>query len=319
MHHLDIDGLATVVAIANRASFAAAARERGKTQAAVSFSVARLEERLQTRLFERSPHGVSPTTAGEALVHYARQILALESEAIETVTGKGAGGRVRLGMPDDYLDGLGLAAVDRFCTRWPAVQVDITCDFSLRLETMVARRDLDLAIVTRGDRPADGETLRREAQIWCASADAEPEHLDPLPLALFSDACRARPAILEALTRAERRWRVTTSCSHLHGVVSAVARGRAVTVLPESTVPASLRRLGPESGLPSLPALDIALLLPAEADVTTRRLAETLRTVFGGVSPAPDPAQPLPPRSAMPPWPPRHGRRTDTAGRSRTA
>jgi DNA-binding transcriptional LysR family regulator len=319
MHHLDIEGLATIVAIANRSSFSAAARELGKSQAAVSFIVMGLEERLQTRLFERSPRGVSPTAAGEVLLRYSRQILALESEAIERVSGRGVGGRVRLGMPDDYLDGPGGAAVDRFCAQFPAVHVDITCDFSLRLEAMVARGDLDLAIITRGGRDPGGEVLRREPQIWCAGFAGEPERIEPLPLVLFSEACRARPVILDALTRAGRPWRVTASCSHLHGVVSAVARGRAVTVLPESGVPPSLRRLGPDSGLPPLPPLDIALLLPAEAGVATRRLGHTLRDMFAAVSPGsappPPPASPRP----APQWPPHHAQTTDTDARSRTA
>lgn len=43
MRHLDSDALAALVAVADFGSFTAAAEHLGKTQAAVSMSVARLE------------------------------------------------------------------------------------------------------------------------------------------------------------------------------------------------------------------------------------------------------------------------------------
>jgi DNA-binding transcriptional LysR family regulator len=328
MHHLDIDGLATVVAIANRASFSAASRDLGKTQAAVSFIVARLEERLDARLFERSPRGATLTAAGTELVRFSRLILALESEALAAVTRNGVSGRIRLGMPDDYVGGLGGPAVEQFSALWSAVQVDIVCDFSNRLVPMVAAGDLDLAIITRDGRPPAGEALRDEPLVWCTAPDAMPERLEPLPLALFSEQCRARPVILDALERAGRRWRLTTSCSHLQGVLSAVARGRAVTALPSCCVPAHFRRLGPESRLPPLPLMPLALLVPTEARVATRRLAETLRRCFAApsgadvareITAAPD----APPPPALPPSAPRaprrHAQTIDTGARSTMA
>ena len=199
------------------------------------------------------------------------------AKPITAITGSGVKGRVRLGLPDDYLAEVGGAAIEDFARLCPAVQVDIVCDFSRRLETSIAAGDLDLAVVTRERGHASGERLRAEPQVWCAGADARPERLDPLPLALFSEQCRARPGILDALDRAGRSWRVAASCSHLHGILSVIERGHAVTVLPKSCVPPHIRLLGPESGLPALPELEIALIVPAEARVPARHLANTLR------------------------------------------
>jgi DNA-binding transcriptional LysR family regulator len=288
MNHLDMGALATVVAIADHASFTAAAAELNKTQAAVSFIVARLEKRVGNRVFERSPRGVTLTPVGEVLTGYARRILALESDALAALLGPATAGRIRLGVPDDYLDRFVTVALEQFTSAYPRVQVEIICDFSRRLEAMLEARELDLAIITRDGIHTRGELLRREEQCWCAATDRQPELADPLPLALFSDKCRARPLILEALDRAGLAWRLAYSCSHLHGIRAAVERGVAVTALPASTIPDGLRRLGRESGLPLLPTLDIALLIPEDARVYTRSLADILRRSFRIQQPATD-------------------------------
>src|SRR6476660_4356426 len=104
MRHLDNDSLETLVAIVDHGGFTAAGDHLGKTQAAVSVIVSRLETKVGKRLLDRSRKGVFPTTAGEALLGYARRILALEDEALASIIGDEAEGRVRLAVPDDFLD-----------------------------------------------------------------------------------------------------------------------------------------------------------------------------------------------------------------------
>jgi len=69
-------------AVARRRSFALAAQELHVTASAISHQIARLEEQLGVRLFERSAHGVAPSRAG---VHYLQRIGgALEAIAAAT-------------------------------------------------------------------------------------------------------------------------------------------------------------------------------------------------------------------------------------------
>jgi DNA-binding transcriptional LysR family regulator len=192
--------------------------------------------------------------------------------------------RIRLGVPDDYLDRFVAQPVEGLMAAYPGLQVEIFCDFSRRLETMLEERQLDLAIITRDAARPRGELLRREQPFWCAAPDRHLEFADPLPLALFPEVCRARPMVLQALEKAGRRWRLAYSCSHLQGICGAVARGIAVTVLPASIIPANLRRLGPESGLPELPHLELALLMREQSCPASRQLANNLRRSFGDSS-----------------------------------
>ena len=62
--------------VANRGSFSAAAESLAYTQSAVSQSVAALETEMGVTLLERGRRGARPTSAGEALLAHADEILA---------------------------------------------------------------------------------------------------------------------------------------------------------------------------------------------------------------------------------------------------
>lgn len=65
-----------VVAVAETGGFGSAAARCGVSQPSLSAQVAKLEEALGVRLFERDPRTVSPTTAGHRLLGPFRQALA---------------------------------------------------------------------------------------------------------------------------------------------------------------------------------------------------------------------------------------------------
>ncbi|MDP9850058.1 LysR family transcriptional regulator [Streptosporangium lutulentum] len=64
MDRLNLEGLRYAQAVAETKSFSAAARAYGVTQPALSNGIAKLEERLGGKLFDRSPRGVTPTAFG---------------------------------------------------------------------------------------------------------------------------------------------------------------------------------------------------------------------------------------------------------------
>jgi len=280
MRNLDSDALAAFVAVAETGSFTAAAERLGRTQAAASMAVGRLEERLDLRLFDRGHRRVTLTPVGERLLGYARRIRAIEDEALATLLEGRNESRVRLGMPDDYLTLFGTALMQRFVPQHPTVSLDLQYDFSHRLEYMVDNRELDLAIITQNVGDPKGEVIRLEKQVWCSAPNRRPEAASCVQLALFPDGCRARPQILSALEQADRRWRIVYSSSDIAGIQLAVASGDLLTVLPEAAVPAEWRKLEPEDGMPDLPLLRLAMVLPQQPRLPVRQLANFLRTEF---------------------------------------
>lgn len=280
MRHLDTDALAAFVAVIDNNGFTAAGDRIGKTQAAVSLMLGRLEARIGRKLVERHRRGVTLTEHGELLIGYARRIQILEDEVLLALQCESEASRIRIGMPDDYLESIGCVLVQQFSVLHPHLQVEIICDFSSKLEVMLASGAVDLAIITRNDESSSGELLRVEEQLWCAMSGYFPEAGPVLPLSLFADSCRARPKIIQALDNANRPWRVVSSSSHLPGVMHSVRIGSAVTVLPASVIPAGWRILGAEQNLPALAPLELALMVPENARLSTRRLAHYVREHF---------------------------------------
>ncbi|MGP3775403.1 LysR family transcriptional regulator [Streptomyces sp. SDT5-1] len=98
---LNTEGLRYAQAVAETRSFSAAARAYGVTQPALSNGIAKLEERLGGKLFERSPRGVTPTDFGTRLLPLVERAVS----ALDAVAGEAR----RLTEPDDQKIRLGLS------------------------------------------------------------------------------------------------------------------------------------------------------------------------------------------------------------------
>jgi DNA-binding transcriptional LysR family regulator len=82
----DLLTLRTLIAVVDKGSFSAAAKQIGRSQSAVSLQIAKLEDRIQVRLLERTSRSVKQTPAGETFTAYARRIIELADEGLAAVT-----------------------------------------------------------------------------------------------------------------------------------------------------------------------------------------------------------------------------------------
>lgn len=281
--HFDLAALGMLVAVAETGGFTAAGARLGRTQSAVSVRIQDLETQLGHKLLERSRRGVVPTDAGERLIAHARRLLAIEREALAELGGDSASGRLRIGIPDDYMDAYLRPLIARFAAEHPKVELELRCDLSKNIEPALAAGEFDLAVVTQDPKRPVGEVLRREPLVWVAGRGHRPELQETLPLALFAEGCRARPRILAALGTAGKPYRLVFSCSHTSGVISAVEAGFCVTAITESAVPPSLRRLGAAEDLPPLFDLSVGLIIGPQPNLAARRFADALREEMAGL------------------------------------
>jgi len=158
---LQLGSLELFCLAADHGSFTAAATEAGVTPAAVSRSVARLEERLGVRLFVRTTRQMRLSEAGQAYYQQCRQALGQLVEAQRQVTGGQVlpSGRLRISAPTPYAHHRLLPLLPRFRERYPHVQVDVhvsnrNVDFT--------EEHFDLAI--RGREPADSRLVARRLE-----------------------------------------------------------------------------------------------------------------------------------------------------------
>src|ERR671929_1490126 len=84
---MDTRQLAAFCAVVDRRSFSLAAERLGVTQPAVSLQIRSLEQRLRTKLLDRSGGRVEPTEAGQRLYRAAQRMLAVEGQLFEELSG----------------------------------------------------------------------------------------------------------------------------------------------------------------------------------------------------------------------------------------
>ena len=278
-----MDLLRGLVAIADSGSFSAAALQLGRTQSALSLQVKRLEDVLGHTLLDRS-HGrmLGPTEEGRMLIDYARRILRLNDEAYSCFAQPGLAGKLRVGVPEELMEGVFpdvMAAFGRAC---PRVELSLRCDISARLAAAVEAGELDLALVKRvGESGAPGEVLRREPMVWFVGEGSDAHRRRPLPVAVFHEGCVFRVAALAALAKAEIPWQLSYVGNGFTGIRHAVAAGLAVTPLPRSLAGPGLVEVRPN--LPELPMAELLTCWPAgEASPAARRLVALIQERLWG-------------------------------------
>ncbi len=139
------DGIDEFVATAEAESFSQAARRLGLSTSGVSREVARLEERLQTRLLYRTTRRVSLTDAGRAFLARCRQLIHDRDDALAAV-GEEDGevkGLLRMTCSSAYGERYVVPAVNAFALAHPKLSLHIELDDTVR---DIVSEGFDLAI-----------------------------------------------------------------------------------------------------------------------------------------------------------------------------
>ena len=232
---LDIEHLKTFVAIAELKSFSKAAKQLHLTQSTVSQRIMRLEEELDAELIDRTTRATELTVSGKKLLMYARQILALAQEAREVIKNDIRGKVIHIGAPENVISQTLLASFSVFYDRYPGTRFEITTGLSEELRAMYESGQLDMVVV-RQKEGEGGVTLRQEPLVWIDSREKPAVHRNPLPLVLFPDRGLYREDIFHTLNRLQRPWRIALVSPVLSGILSAVAHGIGVSIVPKGAL-----------------------------------------------------------------------------------
>jgi DNA-binding transcriptional LysR family regulator len=252
--------LTTLLAVEQTGSFTRAAVRLGIQQPTVSQHIRRLEQQVGRVLVLRDTHSVSLTADGEAMIGFARNILAACDEAAAYFSGSRPRGRLRIGIADD----LALTRLPQilrdFRRDYPLVDFDLTVDQSGVLNQRLEDDKLDVFIGKRPSGEGRGQLVKRDRLVWVGTTSTRLDLTRPLPLVVYPAPSLSRTEMRRALNRARLPFRSVCVCRGVEGLIAAVAAGVGISALASSLVPAQLSILGPGHRLPELGAIDLVML-----------------------------------------------------------
>lgn len=281
---LDVDVLRSVAAIAEVGSIAAAATRVGRTPAAVSMQIKKLEEMLGRTLFERTRQGMTPTAEGERLLIYARQMIDLNRAAMHAFSTPELAGEISVGLIDSF-GGIRLAEVlSTFARSHPKVTVNVALGQTSDLGPALDRGEHDLVLLTPGCTEilrATDHVLREEPLVWIAKQNGRACRQRPVPLAVASQGCAWRMASTNAINNLGMDHRIAYVSDYDHGQLAAVEADLAVAPMPKSYLKPGLTSLTARDGFPALGKACIALRKGERAGSAVDALAADIAASYG--------------------------------------
>ncbi|CAM2193596.1 LysR family transcriptional regulator [Paraburkholderia kururiensis] len=202
----DFEGLAMFAKVAEEGSFAAAARAMGVSVATVSRGVARLEDRLGARLFNRTSRQLALTEFGRTICEKASEIYrqAEEAESAAREMSVQPRGLVRLAVPMSF--GLRWVAplLPGFFRTYPEVSIDLHLS-DATVDLVAEGFDAALRIAALPDSSLVARQLCTVKQFVVAS----PEHLKREGRPTHPRELADRPCLSYAYRARSDVWRFT--------------------------------------------------------------------------------------------------------------
>ncbi len=166
MRKLGFAEMSAFVAIAERSSFAAAAKHLGVSRSTLSETLRGLEEKLGVRLLNRTTRSVALTEIGERLLAEVRPVLDGLGAALESINAyrDKPAGHLRLTVPRPAAKLVIEPILSRFLQTYPAITLEIITDSAL---TDIVRDRFDAGI-----RP--GHRVERDMVAIRVGEDARP-------------------------------------------------------------------------------------------------------------------------------------------------
>src|ERR1700761_7599627 len=178
--------LQTFLTVAEMRSFTQAAERLGFRQSTVSQHVRKLEEEAGRRLFIRDTHSVTVTADGEAMVEFARGILAANERAERYFAGSQLRGRLRFGASEDFVASRLPEVLREFVRTPPLVEFELTVGLSGELNEKLERGELALVCGKRRPGEDRGRVVWRDRLAWVSGDLPRLDPSMPVPLILYS-------------------------------------------------------------------------------------------------------------------------------------
>jgi DNA-binding transcriptional LysR family regulator len=235
----DWDGLEEFVLVAETGRFGEAARRLNLSASHVSRQIARLEERLQTRLLYRTTRTVTLTEAGLLFLPHCQHLIDARNEALRAVRDLSSEprGLLRMTCAVAYGEEFIMPRVNDFVARYPQLRMEMTLT-NQRLDLVQGSYDLAIRLGRLPDSTLVATRLAPRQLFLCASPryleqHGAPHSLSELPrhncLIGSDDHWHFRQNGRELTVRVQGNWR----CNSGRAVLEAALRGFGLCQLPD--------------------------------------------------------------------------------------
>ena len=259
--NIDTDLLRSFLAVCETGKFSTAAERVGRTQAAMSQQIKRLEELLGKTLFQRDNRNISLTTAGEVLFDYAQKLIELNDEAYLRISESEISGVLKLGAPEALTSTHLPKILSLFNKNHPTVVLDVTCKLTDELLDDFDKGEYDVVIFKREkSNRKSGTAVYREKLAWVKAKSFELHANKSLPLILSPHPCIYRRLAIESLERNRKDWRAVMTAHSLFGRLSAVKNGLGISLMPIDMIDEEMEEISNYACLPKVSDLELAVL-----------------------------------------------------------
>ncbi|MEX0922171.1 MAG: LysR family transcriptional regulator [Rhodovibrionaceae bacterium] len=277
--------------------FTAAAEELDLSKSAVSKQIARLEDRLGTRLLNRTTRTLSLTEAGTAFYERCLDVVAAAQAAEATVQhlAEAPRGELRINAPMSFGQSHIAPALPDFLARYPELTVDLVLNDRL-VDLVEEGFDVgvrigpldDSSLVARRLAPARRVLCAAPAYLARAGTPARPEDLRSHDCIAYSYQLSGRQWRFRHPELGERRVKVSGRLKGNNGdaLVAAAAGGLGVVLSPTFIVTEELRSGALRVLLPDwqvYPRIDVNAVFPASRNLSlkVRVFVDFLAARFG--------------------------------------
>ena len=249
MMNFDLGDLRAFLAVSDLGSFRAAAEILHISQSALSRRVDKLEAALGVQLFIRNTRKIELTTTGRTFIHKAR-IVMLELEGallgMQDIAGR-LSGEVTLACVPSAVGYFLPSVFDAYHQRYPGIRIRVLDESSSDVLLAVTRGDADFGVTYIGTQEADihFQPLIEEAFVLaCPSSHplANRKTVTWKDISQYSYIALAQGSgnrflIDQALAQSQERPRWYCEVNHVPALVSLVAAGLGIGVVPRMALP----------------------------------------------------------------------------------
>jgi DNA-binding transcriptional LysR family regulator len=242
--NVELRQLRIFCAVAEFGSFTAAAERIHTVQSNVTMRVKELENELNQQLFVRRKSGVVLTSAGQTFLGYARRILQLTDESRNALLDTARpSGQLRLGSMETTAAIRLPGVLARYREKFPDVQLSLLTGTTAELMKAVENHQLDGAFIGGYQQTSTllQDEVFQEQLVLVSSRDhkslTDLAHAIPQQTVLvFRTGCFYRSTLEHWFYQAGLIPNQVMEMGTLDGILSCVAVGMGITLLPRSVV-----------------------------------------------------------------------------------